>query len=146
MKDQPQDIRSKALIDRETRKRVLWAMAHSDWFAAPFRHSWILGRSRITTPLPLNCTDEDLASGNMVNRPMTEYTSVSWLLMYVKLATCMQVAFEHSVGGKKGNNDYDAFLQIDNQLEAILADVPPWLKEGNDASGAPPDQVEVGRS
>lgn len=58
MKGKPTEIRAKALIEREIRKRVLWALAHSDWFAIPFRSSWILGRARITTPLPLNCTDE----------------------------------------------------------------------------------------
>lgn len=50
--------RSRLLVDREVKKRVLWALAHSDWFAIPFRSSWILGRGRISTPLPLNATDE----------------------------------------------------------------------------------------
>ncbi|KAM0786143.1 hypothetical protein ACM66B_006951 [Microbotryomycetes sp. NB124-2] len=146
MRDQPEDVRSRALIDREMRKRTLYALCYSDWFAAPFRSSWILGRARIKTPLPLNCTDEDLAQGKVANRPMNEYTDVSWLLMYIKLATCMQVAFEHSSGSREGEVDYDAFLQIDNQLEAILADLPPWLKKGGDASGAPQDFVEMMRS
>ncbi|KAK4048405.1 hypothetical protein OIV83_004751 [Microbotryomycetes sp. JL201] len=146
MKDQPEDVRSRALIDRETRKRTLYAMCYSDWFAAPFRSSWILGRARIKTPLPLNCTDGDLAQGKVVNRPMSEYTNVSWLLMYINLATCMQVAFEHSSGSRQGEVDYEAFLQIDNQLEAILADLPPWLKKDGDASGAPQDFVQMMRS
>ncbi|KAK4052327.1 hypothetical protein OIO90_004408 [Microbotryomycetes sp. JL221] len=145
-KAHPIEIRSRALIEREMQKRTLYALCYSDWFSAPFRSSWILGRARIKTPLPLNCTDEDLERGTVVNRPMTQYTNVSWLLMYINLATCMQVAFEHSSGGKTGEVNYDAFLQIDNQLEKILSELPPWLKKSSDPSGAPRDQVEMMRS
>lgn len=54
----------------------------------------------------------------------------------------MQVAFEHSTS-KKAEADYDAFLKIDTQLEAILADLPPWLRENGDTSGMPSGCVEV---
>lgn len=79
MKGKPVEIRARSLTEREVRKRVLWALAHSDWFAIPFRSAWILGRARISTPLPLNCTDEDLLTGEIVDRPVKEYTVVSWL-------------------------------------------------------------------
>lgn len=51
-------VRAKALIEREMGKRVLWSLAHTDWFSIPFRRSWILGKAQIQTPLPLNATDE----------------------------------------------------------------------------------------
>lgn len=47
----------------------------------------------------------------------------------------MQVAFAEI--------DYEAFLKVDTQLEAILADLPPWLREGADATGMPPACVDV---
>ncbi|ORY85954.1 hypothetical protein BCR35DRAFT_302554 [Leucosporidium creatinivorum] len=145
MKGKPVEVRARSLTEREVRKRVLWALAHSDWFAIPFRSAWILGRTRISTPLPLNCTDEDLLTGEIVNRPVKEYTVVSWLRQYIELGGCMQVAFEHSTS-KKAEADYGAFLKIDTQLEALLADLPPWLRPNGDTKGMPPACVEIMRS
>lgn len=54
----------------------------------------------------------------------------------------MQVAFEHSTS-KKAEADYGAFLKIDTQLEALLADLPPWLRPNGDTKGMPPACVEV---
>lgn len=54
----PPNVRAKALIDREVRKRVLWSLAHTDWFSIPFRRNWVLSKAQITTPLPLNIHDE----------------------------------------------------------------------------------------
>ena len=99
-KDKPQRVRAKSLIDREIRKRVMWSLAHSDWFAIPYRTYSTLTRAQITTRLPLNARDEcvarapqtlsavsdalcvyrDLAKGEAVDRPRDEYTPAAWLL------------------------------------------------------------------
>jgi hypothetical protein len=60
----------------------------------------------------------------------------------IELGGCMQVAFEHSTS-KKAEADYAAFLKIDTQLEALLADLPPWLRPSGDTTGMPPACVEV---
>lgn len=49
----------------------------------------------------------------------------------------MQVAFE------KAQTDYDSFLKIDSQLEALLSDLPPWLKPSETVDGVPAGHIEV---
>lgn len=49
----------------------------------------------------------------------------------------MQVAFEHSTRDRDAAPDYDAFLKVDTQLEALLATIPPWLRDDGDATGLP---------
>lgn len=58
MKGKPPGVRAKSLIDREIRKRVVWALVHSEWFAIPFKGYSLLSRAQIVTPLPLNATNE----------------------------------------------------------------------------------------
>ena len=128
---------ARALVEREMRKRVMYALAHTDWFSLPFRNSVpLLHRSQITTPLPLNATDADLESGEIVNRPAAEYTPASWLLQYIALGSMMEEAYTTvaTVGNK---SDYEAFLEIDARMENHLNNLPPWLQEGGPAQGLP---------
>lgn len=58
LKDRPARLRAQALVDREVKKRVVWALVHSEWFAIPFKGYSLLTRLQVATPLPLNATDE----------------------------------------------------------------------------------------
>lgn len=60
-KGHPARAKAQALIEREIRKRVMWALVHSEWFAIPFKGYSLLSRLQIATPLPLNATDESVS-------------------------------------------------------------------------------------
>ncbi|KWU43828.1 hypothetical protein RHOSPDRAFT_26089 [Rhodotorula sp. JG-1b] len=138
-KDKPQRLRAKSLIDREIRKRVMWSLAHSDWFAIPYRTYSTLTRAQITTPLPLNAKDEDLAKGEAVDRPRDEYTPAAWLLQYIEIGASMANAFESSRSDKStAAQAYQRFLQADRELETLLKSLPTWLKPGAPTDGMPP--------
>ncbi|GAA5979254.1 hypothetical protein JCM11641_001974 [Rhodosporidiobolus odoratus] len=146
MKGKPTRLRAKSLIDREIRKRVLWALAHSEWFAIPFKGYSSMAKAQVTTPLPLNATDEDLATGEVVNRPRDEYTVASWLLGYVEIGRSMRLAFEHATSEKStAAQAYNSFLEADKQLEAVLQNLPKWLRQGEDTAGLPAN-AEIIRS
>lgn len=128
---------STSLIEREVRKRVMYALAHTDWFSLPFRNSVpLLHRSQITTPLPLNATDADLESGEIVDRPLSEYTPASWLLQYIALGSMMEEAYTTitSAGDKA---DYDAFRAVDSKMDHYLNNLPPWLQHDGSTEGMP---------
>ncbi|GAA6060817.1 hypothetical protein JCM10212_000590 [Sporobolomyces blumeae] len=139
MKDRPARLRGKALVEREIQKRVLWALVHSEWFAIPFKGYSLLARLRIDTPLPLNATDEDLAEGKVASRPRDVFTYASWLLQYIDIGASMASAFESKdiVAKVSASQAYQAFLQADKQLEAILNDLPAWLRPDGVAMGIP---------
>ncbi|KPV71969.1 uncharacterized protein RHOBADRAFT_56112 [Rhodotorula graminis WP1] len=145
LKGRPTRVRAQALVDREVKKRVVWALVHSEWFAIPFKGYSLLTRLQVATPLPLNATDEDLSKGQLVDRPRDEYTGASWLLLYIEIGSAMSSAFEHAVSDKSASQAYQSFLLADKQLEALLGNLPRWLKA--DASGEGlPGRVEMMRS
>ncbi|GAA5895680.1 hypothetical protein JCM6882_000367 [Rhodosporidiobolus microsporus] len=147
LKGKPARIRAKSLVDREIRKRVVWALVHSEYFAIPFKGYSTLAKVQIATPLPLNATDEDLATGELIDRPASEFTVVSWLLCYVDMGSLMARAFEHSTSEKAtAAQAYHAFLEADKQLEALLNDRPAWLRKGEDAGDLPGDLADTIRS
>ncbi|GAA6015460.1 hypothetical protein JCM10207_008602 [Rhodosporidiobolus poonsookiae] len=138
LKGKPVRVRAKSLIDREIRKRVVWALVHSEWFAIPFKGYSLLSKVQISTPLPLNATDEDLATGELVDRDRDEYTSAAWLLRYIEIGGFMAKAFEFSATDKTtASAAYAAFLEADKQLEGLLSDIPRWLRKGEDSTGLP---------
>ncbi|KAL7341204.1 Proteophosphoglycan ppg4 [Rhodotorula toruloides] len=146
MKGKPAGVRAKALIDREIRKRVVWALVHSEWFAIPFKGYSLLSRAQIVTPLPLNATNEDLATGELVNRPRDEYTDASWLLQYVEIGSHMANAFESTRSEKTtASQAYQRFIDEDKQLEGMLANLPAWLRPGGPTTGMP-DCADIMRS
>ncbi|GAA5933482.1 hypothetical protein JCM1841_001328 [Sporobolomyces salmonicolor] len=146
MEGKPLRHRAKALVERELQKRVLWALVHSEWFAIPFKGYSLLAKLQIETPLPLNATNEDLATGDVVNRHRDEYTCVSWLLQYIDIGSSMATAFESNGPAKAtASQAYQAFLEADRQLEAILTNLPAWLRPGGDTTGMP-DLVDTMRS
>ncbi|GAA5931515.1 hypothetical protein JCM10213_003130 [Rhodosporidiobolus nylandii] len=146
LEGKPARLRARSLVEREIRKRVLWALVHSEHFAIPFKGYSLLAKVQISTPLPLNATDEDLATGQLFDRPRDEYTVPSWLLRYVEIGRLMARAFEHSTSEKAtASQAYHSFLEADKQLEALLSDVPAWLKKDADTAGLPED-AEVIRS
>ncbi|POY73032.1 hypothetical protein BMF94_3870 [Rhodotorula taiwanensis] len=139
LRDKPRRIRAKSLIDREIRKRVMFSLAHSDWFAIPYRTYSTLTRAQITTPLPLNATDGDLARGELVNRPRNTYTPAAWLLQYIEIGASMASAFESSRTDKAtAAQAYQRFLQADKELESLLQNLPLWLQQGAPSDGMPP--------
>ncbi|GAA5827812.1 hypothetical protein JCM11251_007683 [Rhodosporidiobolus azoricus] len=147
LKGKPTRLRAKSLIDREIRKRVVWALVHSEYFAIPFKGYSTLAKVQISTPLPLNATDEDLTTGELVDRPEDQYTVASWLLRYVEMGGFMARAFEHSTSEKAtAAQAYHAFLEADKQLEALLNNRPSWLRRGEEAAGLPEDLADTIRS
>ncbi|BGP51444.1 hypothetical protein JCM10450v2_007386 [Rhodotorula kratochvilovae] len=146
LKGRPVRLRAKALVDREVKKRVVWALVHSEWFAIPFKGYSLLSRLQVATPLPLNATDEDLATGELVDRPRDEYTNASWMLQYIAIGSAMASAFEHAVSDKAtAAQAYQSFLDADKQLEALLGNLPRWLRADAGTEGLP-DGVEMMRS
>ncbi|GAA5980634.1 hypothetical protein JCM5350_003571 [Sporobolomyces pararoseus] len=139
LKGKPVRLRAKSLIEREIKKRVLWALVHSEWFAIPFKGYSLLAKLRIETPLPLNASDDDLATGTLVNRPRDEFTYASWLIQYIDIGASMASAFESKdiITKVSSSQAYQAFLQADKQLEAMLTNLPTWLKADGPTNGMP---------
>ncbi|KPV78657.1 uncharacterized protein RHOBADRAFT_41201 [Rhodotorula graminis WP1] len=119
------EARAKSLIAYETRKRVFWALTSQDWFSIPYRRTTAVQPTQVTTPLPSNAHDEDLMTGILINRPPTEYTVVSRLLVWIQVARILQQVFQHV--DENPNPSYEHILELDAQLQQLLDGVPAFF-------------------
>lgn len=92
--------------------------------------------TQVTTPLPANAHDEDLLTGQLVNRPPSQYTVVSKVLVWIQIARCLQSIFEH-IDTHASSPSYEFLLRVDERLNAILSNAPAWLKPGGPTEGMP---------
>ncbi|BGP32978.1 hypothetical protein JCM10296v2_004766 [Rhodotorula toruloides] len=126
----------KGLIEREIRKRVWYGLVTEDWISHHGRRAYFISPTHFSTPLPLNCTDEDLAAGRMVNRPQDEPTEASKTILLYKVADCMRRFFEHI--HTHSALSYPNCLEADRALRSIILDGPAFLKaEMSGAEGYP---------
>ncbi len=70
-------IWKKRIIDLEVGKRVWWAFTQQDYFAIPFSGCFSIVEGQYDTPLPHNCSDEDLEDGRLINREVNVLTVAS---------------------------------------------------------------------
>ncbi|KAI5474872.1 hypothetical protein MNV49_002316 [Pseudohyphozyma bogoriensis] len=122
----PNEVRVRSLIERETKKRLLWALISQDWFSVLVKKTYIVQPTQVTTPLPLNARDEDLFTGQLISRSLEEYTVVSKTLLWLPIAQCLQAVFEHA--DKNPNPSYKFLLEIDAKVQGIIKGAPRWLR------------------
>lgn len=128
--------RGRALVQHEMKKRVFWMLTAQDWFSIPFSRKSVVTPSQVTTPVPANATDEDLLTGVVTNRDLSEYTVVGNLLVWIRIARCLHDVFEHIDHNK--NPSYPFLLDQDTRLQDIITNVPAWMREGGPTDGMPP--------
>ncbi|SGY34683.1 BQ5605_C002g01667 [Microbotryum silenes-dioicae] len=121
---QPAD-RAKRLVEYETNKRIWWALASQDWFNISYRRTTTAQPSQMTTPLPLNVRDQDLSSGNLIERPVDEFTPASNGLVFVRLAILIQAIFARIDDSAKMSYDY--VLELDRDMQSIIDHPPAWV-------------------
>lgn len=83
----------------------------------------------------MNCFDSDLATGQLVYRPLDEATPVTKLLLSMRIASCVRVFFD---GMNGGGVSYDLCLQIDAELRDTIRGAPEALQVNSDISHLPP--------
>ncbi|TKA55444.1 hypothetical protein B0A53_02370 [Rhodotorula sp. CCFEE 5036] len=122
---QPLEQRVQSLIAFETKKRVFWALTSEDWFSIHHRRMSTVQPTQVTTPLPSNAHDEDFLTGIIVDRPPSEYTVTSKLLIWIQLARILQQAFQHLDDHPQPS--YSFILELDKRMRAMLDRMPSWL-------------------
>ncbi|KWU43259.1 hypothetical protein RHOSPDRAFT_35264 [Rhodotorula sp. JG-1b] len=129
----PQGV--KGLIERELRKRVWYGLVTEDWISSHGRRAYSVSPAHFTTPLPLNCTDEDLSAGRMIDRPPDEPTVASKTILLFKVSDCLRRFFENV----RDEPSYAHCLEADRSLRSIILDGPVYLKaDMSGLEGYPP--------
>ncbi|KAI5479781.1 hypothetical protein MNV49_002593 [Pseudohyphozyma bogoriensis] len=134
----PAAERNASLITREINKRVFWALVREDFFAIPFRRSYALRPSQISTPLPLNISDWDLCNGFTTNASQETFTVVSFLLQKIKLASYIQAVYENKDNSAASSESFEFVRQITVEMEEWFEKLPTWLQPDGPMEGMPP--------
>ncbi|GAA5917129.1 hypothetical protein JCM8208_005473 [Rhodotorula glutinis] len=116
----------KGLIEREIRKRVWYGLLTEDWISLHGRRAYAVSPTHFTTPLPLNCTDDDLSSGLLVNRTKDEPTPASKTILLFHVADVLRRFFEHIHSSKQ--LDYAYCVEADRALRGVILNGPSFLK------------------
>ncbi|KAL8279574.1 hypothetical protein RQP46_008136 [Phenoliferia psychrophenolica] len=128
---------AKALVVRETQKRVFWALIRDEWFSIVYRRSYALRPSQITTPLPLNANDWDLSNGHAIDHPPETFTVSSVLLLNIQLARHIQSVFEDMDNSSTVCDSFSFIQSVDAQIEQLGTGVPEWSQVGGRLEGMP---------
>lgn len=83
-----------------------------------------------TTPLPLNCHDSDLLTGQMISRPVEEVTTVTKLLLSWRIASCVREFFDGM--NTSDGLSYDLCLKVDREIRETIRAAPKVMREGAD--------------
>ncbi|GAA5879317.1 hypothetical protein JCM3774_006432 [Rhodotorula dairenensis] len=125
MAGHPPEQRVRSLIEFETKKRVFWALTSEDWFSIHHRRMSTVQPTQVTTPLPSNAHDEDFLSGTIIDRPPSDYTVTSKLLIWIQLARILQQVFQHLDDHPQPS--YAFIIELDKRMQAMLDRMPSWL-------------------
>ncbi|GAA5932927.1 hypothetical protein JCM1841_005195 [Sporobolomyces salmonicolor] len=128
--------RGRRLIEYETKKRVFWCLTTQDWFSIPYRRTTAVQPTQVTTPLPSNARDEDLMTGVLINRPPSEYTITSNMLLWIQIARTLQQVFAHI--DEMSNPSYSYVLALDGEMQKLIDSAPAWMREGGPTEHLPP--------
>ncbi|KAM0756145.1 hypothetical protein T439DRAFT_376387 [Meredithblackwellia eburnea MCA 4105] len=128
----------KALVTRETQKRVFWSLIREEWYSIIYRRSYALRPSQITTPLPLNTNDWDLSNGVAISHPPSTFTVVSYLLFHIEHARCMQAVFEHMDSNPSPLDSFAFIQKAGDEIDQIGKGVPEWMRSETLTESMPP--------
>jgi hypothetical protein len=80
----------------------------------------------MTVNMPLNINEDDLAAGNLVERPPTEPTHMSYVIQRLKIAIVAR-DFSNVVPIDPGNATFDLILSLDAQMEEFNQNLPAFF-------------------
>ncbi|PNY27642.1 Uncharacterized protein TCAP_02445 [Tolypocladium capitatum] len=125
-------------VKTEIGRRVWWYLAASDWmlsqFSAPQEGTYTILPSRMVVRKPRNTNDDDIVDGReVVDRPLDEPTSVSYLLQRIRLAEVYQELLDRSpfILLSPEAMEYQQVMEVDARLRQFLQDIPSFFSLDN---------------
>ncbi|EFR00541.1 C6 zinc finger domain-containing protein [Nannizzia gypsea CBS 118893] len=128
-------------LDLEIKRRLWWHIASTDWVYAfisgPQTGIYIVQPHQMHVDLPSNADDHEITPSSCPNKPLTEPTEVTYLILRCK-ASKMFVEFMETAN-KKGVGihelEYDQILAFDKKINEFFAALPYFFQvetEGNE--------------
>ncbi|KAH6603526.1 hypothetical protein Trco_008301 [Trichoderma cornu-damae] len=128
-------------VQAEVGRRIWWHLADTDWMLSrlslPQQGSYLILPFQMAVRKPCNTNDEDIVDGcEIVDRPLEEATSVSYLLQRIRLA---ELLFDLGWHGKSANStseeaEYLGVMEADMKLRQFMRELPSFFRLENSAT------------
>ncbi|KOS18598.1 putative transcriptional regulatory protein [Escovopsis weberi] len=133
-------------LKKEIGRRIWWYLVTMDWLLAhfnPLQEGFcVLHADQMAVNLPKNVRDEDLIEGReVIERPMTEPTCVSYLIQRIRLAELTQWMTERHSRSGQASQPYSSrdILETDMKLKEFIGGIPDFLSlDSSSLSHLPP--------
>ncbi|KAJ9156228.1 C6 zinc finger domain containing protein [Pleurostoma richardsiae] len=117
-------------VELETGKRVWRQLVIQDHFQIPFTDTYVIHPLQFITPLPKNCSDDD-----MIERDSEVATNSSYVIMLARSAAQIPPLLDGlgPMGARKPIREiYDHVLYCDKEMRASVQRIPVFLLRGTD--------------
>ncbi|KAN0065910.1 hypothetical protein ACQY0O_001043 [Thecaphora frezii] len=135
----------KRIVDLEVGKRVWWAFTQQDYFAIPYRGCFSIFEGQYDTPLPHNCSDEDLEDGRLINRDVCELTVAS-KQRYTCFVAKIVCDFFKDLNKSHGAVDLSLVLHHERRLRQVTDKFTKSCLKTHQTSGISEDEKGKGRT
>ncbi|KAF3896469.1 C6 zinc finger domain-containing protein [Trichophyton interdigitale] len=128
-------------LDLEIKRRLWWHIASTDWVYAfisgPQLGVYIVQPNQMHVDLPSNADDHEITPTACPNKPLTEPTEVTYLILRCKLVRLfvdfMETANREGVGIHE--LEYDQILAFDKKIHKFLAGLPYFFQVETEGEG-----------
>ncbi|KAM5348549.1 hypothetical protein ACJ41O_008373 [Fusarium nematophilum] len=121
-------------VKAEVARRVWWYLVGLDCmmarFPGPHEGTYLINPNHMCIRKPLNANDEDLVDGEeMVGRPLTESSSMSYFLQRIRLAELTRQFTDRTPLSSSSLEtiEYDHVLELDGAIDRFIREIPPFL-------------------
>ncbi|KAL6864226.1 hypothetical protein J3F83DRAFT_762047 [Trichoderma novae-zelandiae] len=128
-------------IEAEVGRRTWWYLTDTDWMlsrlSVPQQGAYTILPSQMAVRKPSNANDADIVDGKeVVDRPLDEATSVSYLLQRTRLAELFYSLGGHdrSLTWNAQEADYGKIMEADMKLRQFMRELPPFFRLENSSA------------
>ncbi|PTB66483.1 hypothetical protein BBK36DRAFT_1201325 [Trichoderma citrinoviride] len=140
-------------IEAEVGRRTWWYLTDTDWMlsrlSVPQQGAYTILPSQMAVRKPSNANDVDIVDGKeVIDRPLDEATSVSYLLQRTRLAELFYSLGSHdkSLNWNSEEADYGKIMEADMKLRQFMRELPPFFRLENSSTLAKLPASDMRRS
>ncbi|KAH6986511.1 hypothetical protein BKA56DRAFT_479753 [Ilyonectria sp. MPI-CAGE-AT-0026] len=118
-------------VTQEMKRRAWWYLSATDWMVSMAEGSsdavYLIQPKMTTTNIPRHINDDDLSNPNINDRPMSEPTTMSYVLHRLKItevARCISDVIPHD----PNEATCEMILSLDSKIESVIQGLPAFFR------------------
>ncbi|CAO2658204.1 Nn.00g059270.m01.CDS01 [Neocucurbitaria sp. VM-36] len=121
-------------ITQEMKRRVWWYLTAMDWLVSmaqgPSEAVYLVQPKFTASNIPKHINDDDLGNPNIQERPLTEPTTMSYVLHRLKVAEIVRCILD-VIPHDPSDATYEMILSLDSKFDSLSQDLPAFFRVEN---------------